>query len=385
MERVQYLNQITRRFQVNPVVALLGPRQCGKTTLARQWMALTTDESTHYFDLENPIHLAQLDQPMLALKPLIGNIIIDEIQLRPDLFPILRVLVDEHVNRRFLILGSASRDLIAQSSETLAGRISYLECSPFLLSELPDKKDIMLYRGGFPRSVLAENDMLSYQWREDYISTFLERDIPNLGFRIPPRTMRRFWTMLAHYHGQTFNSSELGKSLGVSHTTTRHYLDILVGTFMIRELTPWFVNIGKRQIKTPKIYFRDSGIYLALLQTQTMNQLSFHPKLGAVWEGFAMEQIIGTHQIASEYCYFWGVHQQSELDLLIFDQGKTLGFEFKYQDAPKLTSSMRTAVEILNLDQLIVIYPGNINYSLAEKVLVVGLESYISDVQHNIL
>ena len=225
MQRPYYIEQIRNRFSVNPVVALLGPRQCGKTTLAQQFLQ-TCAESIHYFDLENPVHIAKLQEPMLALESLEGLIVIDEIQRRPELFPVLRVLVDQHKKRKFLILGSASRDLIAQSSETLAGRISYLECTPFLLSEI-DKPQGILYRGGFPRSLLADNDEGSYRWREDYISTFLERDIPNLGFRIPARTMRRFWMMLAHYHGQTFNASELGTSLGVAHTTIRHYLDIL--------------------------------------------------------------------------------------------------------------------------------------------------------------
>lgn len=375
MQRPYYLQRIKDRFLVNSIVALLGPRQCGKTTLAQQFIK-TQDETIHYFDLENPVHLAKLQEPMLALEPLEGLIVIDEIQRRPDIFPVLRVLVDQAKNRRFLILGSASRDLIAQSSETLAGRISYLECTPFLLTELAQPQEL-LYRGGYPRSLLAKNDEISFQWREDYISTFLERDIPNLGFRIPARTMRRFWMMLAHYHGQIFNSSELGTSLGVAHTTIRHYLDILVGTFMMRELTPWLANIQKRQVKKPKIYFRDSGLLLALLQITNPKALSFHPKLGAIWEGFALEQVIGKHQTSSESCFYWGIHQQSELDLLLFDQGKRLGFEFKYQDAPKVTKSMHTALECLELDTLYVIYPGTTPYTLEKRIEVIGLEDYI--------
>lgn len=375
MERIRYLEDITTRFMVNPVVALLGPRQCGKTTLAKQFLS-RVDGPTHFFDLENPQHLARLEQPMLALEPLEGLIILDEIQLRPDLFPVLRVLIDQHRNRKWLILGSASRDLIAQSSETLAGRISYIECTPFLLSEISSLGKEMLCRGGFPSSLLAVSDDISYQWRQDYIATFLERDIPNLGFRIPPQTMRRFWMMLTHYHGQTFNASELGKSLGVSHTTIRHYLDILVGTFMIRELMPWYENISKRQVKMPKIYFRDIGIFLALLQIPTATALSFHPKLGAAWEGFALEQVIGAHKISSELCYFWGVHQQAELDLLLFDKGHRVGLEFKYNDAPSLSKSMHNVVTTLTLDELIIIYPGITNYHLAENIRVVGLEHY---------
>lgn len=382
MLRPDFLSQIKRRFSVNPVVALLGPRQCGKTTLARQFLE-ACEENIHYFDLENPLHLAKLQEPMLALESVEGLVVIDEIQRRPDLFPILRVLVDQHKKRKFLILGSASRDLIAQSSETLAGRISYLECTPFLLSEV-DQSQVMLYRGGFPRSLLAEHDQDSYQWREDYISTFLERDIPNLGFKVPARTMRRFWMMLAHYHGQTLNASELGGTLGVAHTTVRHYLDILIGTFMVRELTPWLANIQKRQVKMPKIYFRDVGLFLALLQIRTMNELSFHPKLGSAWEGFAMEQIIGLHHVASESCFYWGVHQQTELDLLLLIEGKKIGFEFKYQDAPTLTKSMRITLDCLELERLYVIYPGKERYFLSDHVEVVGLDEYVQRNTHEI-
>jgi len=377
MERPYYLKQMQDRFCVNPVVALLGPRQCGKTTLAKQFMQVAT-QAIYYFDLENPVHLAKLQEPMLALESLEGLIVIDEIQRSPNLFPVLRVLIDQHRNRNFLILGSASRDLIAQSSETLAGRISYLECAPFHLHEIITSKNIF-YRGGFPRSLLADSDAISFRWREDYITTFLERDMPNLGFRIPARTMRRFWMMLAHYHGQIFNASELGGSLGVAHTTIRHYLDILVGTFMMRELTPWIANLQKRQVKMPKIYFRDSGLFLSLLQIPNLDALLFNPKLGAAWEGYALEQVIGAHQIPSEACFYWGVHQQAELDLLLFDGGKRLGFEFKYQDAPIMTKSMRIAMEFLALDTLYVIYPGEIRYHLADNIEVIGLESYVLD------
>lgn len=379
MQRLDYLEEINNRFAATPVVALLGPRQCGKTTLSKQYCERQTATPIHYFDLENPTHLQRLDEPMLALQDLEGLIVIDEIQLRPNLFPVLRVLIDEHKPRQFLILGSASRDLIKQSSETLAGRISYLECTPFTLTEVKDNKKL-LTRGGFPLSYLASNDEVSMQWRQDYISTFLERDIPNLGFRIPPRTMRRFWMMLTHYHGQIFNASELGKSLGIAHTTARHYLDILTGTFMVRELSPWFENIEKRQIKSPKIYFRDSGIYLSLLDINNLNTLNLHPKLGATWEGFAIEQVINAHEVTSESCFFWGIHQQAELDLLLTQKGKRLGFEFKYSDAPKLTTSMRIAYETLALDSLTIITPGETNYKLANGIEVIGLPDYIPSV-----
>lgn len=371
MERLFYLETIQRLFAVNPVVALLGPRQCGKTTTAKQYIK-ETQQSVLFLDLENPNDLARLDAPMLTLEPWEGLIVIDEIQLRPELFPVLRVLIDQQKSRQWLILGSASRDLIRQSSETLAGRISYLEMTPFSLTETGKEQNLWI-RGGFPRSFLAEDDAISYQWRQDYISTFLERDIPMLGFQIPPRTMRRFWMMLTHYHGQMFNASEIGKSLGVSHVTTRHYLDILTGTFMMRELSPWWENLAKRQVKTPKIYFRDSGIYHGLMGIKNYEELYSHPKLGASWEGFAMEQVIHFFNAKAEECYFWAVHGQAELDLLIMQDGKRYGFEFKYADAPRLSKSMTTAFRDLNLDHLWVITPGNQVYALAEKISVSGL------------
>lgn len=370
--RPTFLNEIEMLFHVNPVVALLGPRQCGKTTLAKQYIAQHNAE-VHFFDLENPIHIAKLNEPMLALGHLRGLIVIDEIQFQPNLFSILRVLVDEAKPRQFLILGSASRDLIQQSSETLAGRISYLECTPFGLSEVSEIKRLF-YRGGFPKSYLAPNEKISAQWRQDYISTFLERDIPALGFRVPARTMRRFWMMLTHYHGQILNLSELGQSLGVAHTTIRAYLEILVGTFMVRELHPWFENIQKRQVKSSKIYIRDSGLFLSLLNVHDHETLHFHPKLGAAWEGFALEQLIQNMRVPAEQCFFWGVHQQMELDLLTFNSGKRLGFEFKYQDAPGLTKSMQNAHKLLNLDKLYVIYPGKEAYTLAPQIEVLPLD-----------
>lgn len=379
MKREHARNKLFEAFQVHPVIGLLGPRQCGKITLAQQFRDHFSKKwNFHYFDLEDPRDLARLDQPMLTLEALEGCIIIDEIQLRPELFPILRVLVDQHKNRKFLVLGSASRDLIQQSSESLAGRIQYMELTPFTFSEVDHLQKLWL-RGGFPLSYLAKNEKSSTQWREAYITTFLERDIPNLGLRIPPRTLRRFWMMLAHYHGALLNSSELGKSLGVSHTTIRHYLDILTGTFMIRELQPWFENIKKRQVKTSKIYFRDSGLYHSLMNVPTRQALQTHPKLGISWEGFALEEVIRHHQASIEECYFWSIHNTAELDLLILKEGKRRGFEMKYVDAPKLTKSMQIALEFLNLDQLTVLYPGKKSYQLGEKTSVIGLEEYLSN------
>ncbi len=382
INRNYLINQLYRSLKVHSVIALLGPRQCGKTTLAKQYSSLKQDKSIstiHHFDLEDPDDLAKLDAPKLALEDLLGLIVIDEIQRKPELFPLLRVLVDQHKKRKFLILGSASRDLIKQSSETLAGRIRYIEITPFSYSEV-DNLSKLWFRGGFPNSYLANNDQDSNDWRGAYITTFLERDIPNLGIQVPARTLRRFWMMLAHYHGNIFNASEIGSSLGVAHTTARHYLDILTGTFMIRELTPWIENINKRQIKSPKIYFRDSGIFHSLLGIHDLHALQNHPKLGASWEGFALEEIIRVHHAEPEECYFWGIHSQGELDLLILKNAKRLGFEFKYSDAPRLTSSMQLAQDTLRLDKLTVIYPGNSCYRLTTAIEVVGLENYLKTI-----
>ncbi|OAI49069.1 hypothetical protein AYO45_03580 [Gammaproteobacteria bacterium SCGC AG-212-F23] len=382
MKRKYFINELDKALKVHPVVALLGPRQCGKTTLAKQYGNLKRGKSTlniYHFDLEDPDDLARLEAPKLAFEDLLGLIVVDEIQRQPELFPLLRVLVDQHKKRKFLILGSASRDLIKQSSETLAGRIRYIEITPFSYYEVHDLHKLW-FRGGFPNSYLAKNNENSSQWLTAYVTTFLERDIPNLGIQIPPRTLRRFWMMLAHYHGCIFNASEIGTSLGVAHTTVRHYLDILTGTFMIRELTPWIENINKRQIKSPKIYFRDSGIFHNLLGIKDMHALQHHPKLGSSWEGFALEEIIRSHHAEPEECYFWGIHSQGELDLLIIKNGKRLGFEFKYSDAPTLTSSMQLASDTLKLDKLTVIYPGDRQYRLTNAIEVVGLENYLLEI-----
>jgi len=377
IERSHYIEKIDFLFKVNPVVAILGPRQCGKTTLARLYAGSHPEQTIHWLDLENPDDLARLASPILALQELEGLIVIDEIQKRPDLFPTLRVLIDNHKNKqRYLILGSASRDLIQQSSETLAGRISYMELNPFSYPEVDDLSRLWI-RGGFPDSYLADSNDISWEWRKSYISTFLERDIPNLGINVPPQTLRRFWMMLAHYHGNIFNASEIGQSLGVAHTTARHYLDILTGTFMIRELPPWLENIDKRQIKSPKIYFRDSGIYHCLLNIMDKDALYTNPKLGASWEGFAIEEVIRYHNGETGEMYFWGVHNQCELDLFIIKNGKRLGFEFKYTDRPVATKSMNLAIEILRLDSLIVIYPGNNDFPLAGNIRVMGLKNYL--------
>ncbi len=382
MDRKHLLQRVSDQFQVAKVVALLGPRQSGKTTLARQFASgggEPFDAALNYFDLEDPAHLERLATPKLALEKLQGLVVIDEIQHRPNLFPILRVLIDREKNpARFLILGSASRDLIRQGAETLAGRIAFVEVTPFSLAETgSDATDVLWLRGGFPLSFLAASDEASWHWREAYLKTFLERDIPALGLQIPAPTLRRFWMMLAHYHGQQFNASELGKSLGAADTTVSRYLDILTGTFMVRRLMPWFENIKKRQLKTPKVYFRDSGILHRLLGIPGLPEMVMHPKLGASWEGFALEQIIRTSGVSEEEAYYWGVHNQAELDLLLFRRGQRLGFEVKYTDAPKVTSSQRVALETLRLDSLTLVCPGDASYPLDDRVCVQGLAHLI--------
>jgi uncharacterized protein len=379
MKRTLYLEEIKKHFRVHTVCAILGPRQVGKTTLAKMYIEQHFPQDAYFFDLENPIDLARLENPMLALESLPQQlIVIDEIQRRPDLFPVLRVLADrEHTKQKFLILGNASRDIIAQSSETLAGRIGYIELPPFSLFEVKDSKKLWS-RGGFPRSYLAETDQDSYVWRQSYITTFLERDIPNLGFNVPPQQMRRFWFMLAHYHGQIFSTHELSKSLAVSDHMVRKYLDILSGTFMIRILYPWFENLQKRQVKSPKIYFRDSGILHALLGITDDMQLQTYPKLGSFWEGFALEEIIRIFEASSNECYFWATHADAELDLFIIKNNKRLGFEFKYTDAPKITKSMHIAQEDLNLDHLAIVYPGDQVFPLSDKISVYGLETIVN-------
>jgi predicted AAA+ superfamily ATPase len=376
MEREALQHSINHLLRVHPAVALLGPRQCGKTTLAQ--MYAETHHPSKRFDLENPEDLLFLENPMLSLSDLEGLIIIDEIQRRPDLFPILRVLIDRHKeNQKFLILGSATRDLIQQSSETLAGRLAYIEVTPFSYWETREMKKLWV-RGGFPLSYLSETDLDAFTWLKFYVTSFLERDIPSLGINVPAPTLRRFWMMLAHYHGNFFNASEIGTSLNASAASIRHYIDILVGTFMIRQLQPWLENIKKRQVKTPKIYFRDSGIFHYLLGIRGTEDLLYHPKLGASWEGFALEEIIRFHQADPEDCFFWAIHNQAELDLLIIKDGKKLGFEIKYTDAPKITKSMHTALEVLHLDSLVVLYPGSKVIPLSDKITAIGLEPYLN-------
>jgi predicted AAA+ superfamily ATPase len=378
MDRADFLYKIEQGFKTASIVALLGPRQCGKTTVARMYADLNKISEHAYFDLEDPLDLIRLDDSMLTLSELSGTVIIDEIQNIPELFACLRVLVDKPAkDKRYLILGSASRELIRQSSETLAGRIHYIEMTPFSWFETHDVQGLW-QRGGFPLSYLAQNDNYSMQWRKDYIKTFLEQDIPNLGIKIPAQNLRRFWLMLAHYHGNILNASELGNSLDLAGATVKRYLDILVGTFMVRVLQPWHENIAKRQVKSPKIFVRDSGIYHTLLNIYNYEELMINPKLGASWEGFVLEEIIRHLQVDHGDCYFWATHNQAELDLLIIRGQQRLGFEIKHTRTPKLTRSMQIALDDLNLNEIIVIYAGDKTFRLSPKVRCMPLISFLS-------
>ena len=370
--RHRALDHISNVFRIHPVAALLGPRQCGKTTLAR---IMAEREQCSYFDLENPVDLQRLSAPMRALEDLSGLVVIDEIQRRPDLFELLRVLADRPNNpARFLLLGSASPHLAKGVSESLAGRVGFIDLCGFSIEEVGGDHCTNLWlRGGFPKSFLATDEAASMVWRDDFIRAFLERDIPQLGISIPAETLRRFWTMIAHYHGQIWNAAQLARSLGTSENTARRYLDILSGAYMIRILPPWFENIRKRQVRAPKVYIRDSGILHALLQLRSLSDVQSHPKLGASWEGFALEQVIGA--LGSRDLYFWATQAGAELDLLARIRGKQYGLEFKYADAPGTNRSMHIAIEDLSLEHLWVIYPGHQEYSLDEKISVFPADS----------
>jgi uncharacterized protein len=370
IERKVDFDQIHRLLRMFPVVALLGQRQCGKTTIAKQF------KYDHYFDLESPRDLAALDQPQLALEDLKGLIIIDEIQRKPDLFPLLRHLVDNLPSQRYLILGSASRDLIRQSSETLAGRIGYFNLGGFRSDDVGSNQlPVLWLRGGLPRSFLTPSDETSTVWRENYITTFLERDLPQLGISIPANTLRRFWIMLGHYHAQIINYSELARNFGISDMTARKYIDLLEGTFMLRLLQPWHVNIGKRLVKRPKLYFADSGIFHSLIGVGRKEDLITHNKLGASWEGFALECVIRSIGKRNEEVFFWSTHSGAEIDLFWQHQGKNWAVEFKYMDAPRKSLSMQSALEDLDLSHLWVVYPGSRKYRLADKITVLPLSS----------
>ena len=372
IERPRLQSALRTALRRSPVVALIGPRQCGKTTAAR-W--IVDPSSPRYFDLEDPASLARLTEPMTALGPLRGVVVIDEIQRRPELSPVLRVLADRRpLQARFLILGSASPALLRQSSETLAGRLETITLAGFRLDELGDRAVGRHWRrGGFPPAYLARSEADSVHWREQFVRTFLERDLPQLGVSIAAPTLLRFWSMLAHVHGSLWNAADPARSLGLSQPTVRHYLDLLTSVFMVRQLPPWHENLAKRQVKAPKVYIRDTGLLHALLGIRSEQNLQRHPKLGASWEGYAIEEVLKL--VEPDDSYFWATHGGAELDLLVFKNGRRYGIEVKHQDAPKLTASMRTALSDLQLEHLTVLYPGSRDYALAERVTVVPLAS----------
>jgi hypothetical protein len=374
--RNQLLDRIRQALLRSRVVALLGPRQCGKTTLARQIVAADAPE---YFDLENPRDLARLDEPLSALENLRGTVVIDEVQRRPDLFPVLRVLADRvPLPARFVILGSASPDLLRQSSESLAGRIERIHMGGFTLAETGlDTHTRHWLRGGFPLSFLAADDKASIRWRREFVQTYLERDVPQLAFGASATTLHRFWSIVAHYHGQIWNAAEPARSLGIGETTARRYLDLLCDLFMLRTLPAWHANLKKRQVKSPKVYFRDSGLLHHLLGICDEGELMRHPKCGASWEGCVIEEILRATEPDS--AHFWATHQGAELDLLLELHGHRFGVECKRVDAPRLTSSMRIALEDLQLERLAVIYPGPHRYTLADRVEAIPFSVAVSD------
>lgn len=370
LERPRLLEQIRRALKRSRIVALIGPRQSGKTTLARE---IVPNGSGNYFDLEDPASRALLSEPMTALENLRGVVVIDEVQHHPDLFQVLRVLADRRpLPARFLILGSASPELLRQSSESLAGRIETIPVSGFGLDEVGvPALDRHWHRGGFPLSFLARTNDDSFVWRQQFIQTFLERDVPQLGINIPAPALLRFWTMVAHSHGGIWSAADPARSLGIGESTVRRYLDLLTNLLIVRQLQPWHENLTKRQVKAPKVYVRDSGLLHTLLGIRTEKDLLAHPKSGASWEGYAVESTLNAFE--PEQAYFWATHQGAELDLLLFKRSRRIGIEVKRADAPTITPSIRIALADLRLDQLIVVYPGSRAYALDRRVHVVPL------------
>ena len=372
--RTEHVAVILERLGTYSIVAILGPRQIGKTTLAQQ-VARKFPGTVHRFDLENPADLNRLEEdPVLALAELRGLVVIDEVQRRPDLFPILRVLADRRPRpARFLVLGSASPDLLRQSSETLAGRIAYCELGGLRLAEVGQHRlNRRWLRGGFPEAWLAPTNAGASGWLDSFVRTFLERDLPGLGLRIPPSAMRRFWAMLAHWHGQVWKSSEFARSFGVADTTVRRYLDTLSAALVVRQLQPWHANIAKRQVKAPKVYLRDSGILHSLLGIVDMQSLYVNPKSGASWEGFLLEEILDRLRLRADEAHFWATHTGAELDLLIRRGHRRVGIEIKRTTAPKVTPSIRSALADLDLSEVIVVHAGKESYRLAAKVRAVA-------------
>jgi predicted AAA+ superfamily ATPase len=370
IERRKIRAQVAIALGRSRVVLLVGARQTGKTTLARE---LLSEESVNYFDLEDPAALSRLSEPMTALSPLRGLVVIDEVQRLPGLFTVLRVLADRRGDHaRFLLLGSASGELMRQTAESLAGRLERVEIGGFSWLELgAPQEEVLWRRGGFPQAYLARSETDSMVWRRNFVRTLLERDFPQWGVRSSAAALHRFWIMLAHYHGQIWNAAEPARSLGVNESTTRKYLDLMTDAFMVRQLQPWHANIGKRQVKSPKLYIRDSGIFHQLLGIGTARELMSHPKLGASWEGFVIEQVLASE--AHDEAYFWATHQGAEIDLILRRGDRMLGVECKRADAPTMTASIRIALEDVQLERVAVLYPGAKRYPLAERVEAVPL------------
>ncbi len=381
IERHQEIKTLNKLLQGHPVVGIIGARQVGKTTLAREVIS-GFQSPTEYFDLENPEDLARLADPMLALKNLSGLVVIDEIQRYPDLFQVLRVLVDLPDSKtKFLILGSASPDLLRQSSETLAGRIIYHQVHGFAFDEVDKSPYTKLWmRGGFPRSFLARSHAASDEWRRAFIQTFLERDLPQLGIRINPTAMRRFWSMIAHYHGQFWNSSEFARSFGVADTTVRKYIDYLTAALVVFQLQPWHTNIKKRQVKAPKVYISDTGLLHSLLNIKNIRDLEGHPKIGASWEGFVLPQIIRRLGVYDNEYFFWATHGGAELDLFVRCGRHRLGFEIKRTSSPKVTPSMRNALSDLKLQRIDVIHAGDKSFPLGDRIRAIAIHRLLVDI-----
>ena len=371
--RERHLATLKRLLDRNPVVALLGARQVGKTTLARA-LADRRGGPVSRFDLEDPDDLARLAEPKLALGGLEGLVVIDEIQRRPELFPVVRVLVDRpQSSARYLILGSASPELLRQGSESLAGRIAFHELTGFSLDEVGvERSDGLWLRGGFPRAFLAPADADSAAWRREFVRTFLERDLPQLGSQVPPATLQRFWSMLAHHHAQAWSAAELARALGVSGATVRRYLDLMIGALVVRVLQPWHENLGKRQVKSPKVFIGDTGLLHTLLGITTRDDLDRHPKVGASWEGFVLREVVRHIGAQPEECFFWATHAGAELDLLVIRGRRRLGFEIKRTTSPSSTRSMHSAVETLGLERLDVIHAGDHTFPLRGQLRAVA-------------
>lgn len=377
LARPELASNVELALSRSPVVLLAGPRQCGKTTVARQFVP---PDSINYFDLEDPLSLSRLAEPMTALSALSGLVVLDEVQRRPDLFPVLRVLVDrENSAARFLILGSASGDLLRQTSESLAGRLEWVTMGGFTLREVgSDVASSLWLRGSFPRAFLARDEVTSLAWRASFIQTLLERDFPQWGVRTPAVALRRFWTMLAHYHGQTWKATDPARALDVSEPTTRRYLDLLTDSYMVRQLQPFHANLRKRQVKAPKVYVRDSGLLHQLLGIASMQGLLTHPKAGASWEGFTVEQVLATEP--HDEAFFWATHQGAEIDLVMRRGDTLVGVECKRTDTPRVTPSIRIALDDLGLARVAVVYPGARRFPLTDRVEAVPLDDLVNTV-----